>query len=213
MVMRPHGLVPAAGSPASSSASAARALVAALLACATGCLGRVETVDSLRSLPFHATSDELTELPTAPYDRAPPKAVSAAVSVATFTPYYAEPVGFFATDPAFNQVAAWAPIVIAPAPEVALRETFERGLAAGTGEPLTVRGVITHFEWQMLGVDGNAGRIATELVVTDGSGAVRFRGQKVTAVRVPYVDVLFRQHVREWLADPALLAALGGSTP
>lgn len=179
----------------------------------TGCLGRVETVDSLRTLPFHASEETLESLPSAPYDRAPPKAVPSAVSVAGFVPYHAEPVGFFKTDPAFNEVASWAPIVIAPSPEEALRETFSLGLTPGSGEALTLSGVITHFEWHMLGVRGNAGRLATELVVTDASGRVRFRGHKVTAIRVPYVDILFRHHVREWLADPALLSALGGSNP
>lgn len=179
----------------------------------TGCLGRVETIDPARTLSFHATEETLDALPTAPYDRAPPKAVQAAVSVATFVPYYAEPVGFFKTDPAFNEVTTWAPIAIRPSPEEALRESFARGLTPGTGEALTVRGVITHFEWHMLGVQGNAGRIATELVVTDERGAVRFRGRKITALHVPFVDVLFRHHVREWLADPGLSEALGGMTP
>lgn len=189
----------------------APALLATVLA--TGCLGRIETVEPLRTLPFHATEETLEELPTASYERAPPKAVAAAVSVATFVPYYAEPVGFFKTDPAFNEVASWAPIVIRPSPEEALRESFARGLTPGTGEALTLRGVITHFEWHMLGVDGNAGRIATEVVVSDARGQVRFRARKITAVRVPFVDILFRQHVREWLTDPALLSAIGGSTP
>lgn len=178
-----------------------------------GCLGRVETVDALRTLPFHASEETLEALPTAPYDRAPQRPVTAAVSVATFVPYHAEPVGFFKTDPAFNEVASWAPIVIAPRPEEALRESFSRGLTPGGGEALTLSGVITHLEWHMLGVRGNAGRIATELVVSDAAGRVRFRGHKVTAIRVPYVDILFRHHVREWLADPALLSVLGGSTP
>jgi hypothetical protein len=178
-----------------------------------GCLGRVETVEPLRTLPFHASEETLEDLPAAPYDRAPPIAVAAAVSVATFVPYYAEPVGFFKTDPAFNEVASWAPIVIRPGPEEALRESFARGLSVGTGEALSVRGVITHFEWHMLGVRGNAGRIATELVVSDARGAVVFRGRKITAIRVPFVDILFRHHVREWLADPALISALGGTTP
>lgn len=183
------------------------------LGASAGCFGRVETVDSLRTLPFHASEETLEALPTAPYHRAPPQAVSAAVTVATFVAYHAEPVGFFKTDPAFNEVASWAPIVIRPTPEEALRESFARGLTPGAGEALTVRGVITHLEWHMLGVRGNAGRIATELVVTDASGAVRFRGQRITAIRVPFIDILFRHHVREWLTDPQLLAVLGGSTP
>lgn len=191
---------------------APRVLIALVLL-ATGCLGRVETIDPARTLSFHATEETLEALPTAPYDRAPPRAVAAAVSVATFVPYYAEPVGFFKTDPAFNEVASWAPITLRPTPEEALRESFARGLTPGTGEALTVRGVITHFEWHMLGVHGNAGRIATELVVTDDRGVVRYRGMKVTAIRVPFVDILFRHHVREWLADPALVTALGGATP
>ncbi|MBL8787779.1 MAG: hypothetical protein JNJ59_22950 [Deltaproteobacteria bacterium] len=195
------------------SSGLAHASALSLILASTGCLGRVETIDPARTLSFHATQETLEELPTAPYDRAPPKAVQAAVSVATFVPYYAEPVGFFKTDPAFNEVASWAPIVIRPTPEEALRESFARGLTPGAGEALTVRGVVTHFEWHMLGVRGNAGRIATELVVTDASGAVRFRGARTTAIRVPFVDVLFRQHVREWLADPALVAVLGGTTP
>jgi hypothetical protein len=62
----------------------------------------------------------------------------------------------------------------------------------------------------MLGFAANAGRIATQLVVTDATGAVVYRGAHVTRAKVAFVDALFRAHVREWLADPALVAALNG---
>jgi hypothetical protein len=48
------------------------------------------------------------------------------------------------------------------------------------------------------------------VTISDASGGVVFSGRHTTAVRVPFVDALFRAHVGTWLADPAFVAALNG---
>ena len=45
---------------------------------------------------------------------------------------------------------------------------------------------------------------------TQPAGAIVYRGAHVTRARVPFVDALFRVHVRAWLEDPAFVAALNG---
>ncbi len=137
--------------------------------------------------------------------------VAADVAFAPFVGYYPSPIGFFIKDAAYNEADAWAPISLRPSPEDALTQWFARAVTPTPGgAPRRVHAVVTDFEWYMVGVGANAGRVATSLVVTDASGEVVYGGQHVTEARVPFADALLRAHVREWLTDAAFVAALGG---
>lgn len=182
----------------------------AVLAVGGGCVGRVEHAGSNRTLPFHAHEDVLAGYPRAAVTAPAPVAVGASLRFEPFVAYYPLPIGLAVKPAAFNTASSWAPIQIDPAPELALQRWLERTVVTGAGPARVVRAVVTDFQWYMLGFAANAGRIATEVVVTDDAGAIVYRGTHVTAARVPFVDALFRVHVRDWLADRAFVAALGG---
>jgi hypothetical protein len=180
-----------------------------------GCFGRIEVTDSALTLPFHASIETLESLPRASIAPAAAVVVPATVTFRDVVGYYAKPIGFFLQDASFSESRVWAQIEATPTPEQALHGWLSRSVSSSGGGPeLSVQVVITHLEWHMLDVRTNAGRVATTLSVTDPRGAVRFVGQRVTAGRVPFLDALLRTHVREWLADEALMTALGaGSHP
>ena len=180
---------------------------------ATGCFGRIESTSSVLTLPFHEHQDTMADYPAASAQVPTALNVSTTVTFAPFIPYYPLPVGFAAADPAFNEAGKWAPITIEPTPEEALRKWFERTVHGGAGPHRVIRAVVTDFQWYMVGFKLNAGRIATQLVVTDDQGAVLYSGTQMTRARVAFVDGLFRAHLRTWLADPKLVAALQGGTP
>jgi hypothetical protein len=182
----------------------------ATLVVVSACLGRVEQAGTNRTLPFHVHQDELAGYRTAAV--APPSAVTVASAVRfePFIAYYPLPIGLAVQPAAYNGTTRWAPIVIEPAPEHALQAWFERSLVGGSGAPRTVHAVVTDFQWYMLGVRANAGRIATQITVTDEHGAPLYQAVHVTEARVAFVDALFRAHVRDWLADAKLVAALNG---
>lgn len=188
----------------------ARGGLVALIALAAGCLGRVEVAGSNRTLPFHAHEDALAAYPRADVAAPTPIAATARLRFAPFVAYYPLPVGLAIKPAAFNSATSWAPIEIAPEPAEALRRWFATTVTSGDGDERVVEAVVTDFEWYMLGFSANAGRIATQVVVTDAAGAIVYRGAHVTRARVPFVDALFRVHVRAWLEDPAFVAALNG---
>ncbi|HVK85784.1 MAG TPA: hypothetical protein VM513_16810 [Kofleriaceae bacterium] len=184
-----------------------------ILAALTGCLGRVERAEAPRGLPFHTRQDSLEEFPRASVEAPAAVGVATQVQFEPFVDYYPLPVGVFRQDASLGGVSRWATITVAPSAGTTLQQWFARAVTSGSGSPRTVRGVVTQFEWHALGYTLSAGRIATEIVVTDGDGAVQYRATRVTRARVPFVDALFRTHVREWLGDPAFVAALQGGTP
>ena len=180
---------------------------------ASGCLGRIESTSSIRTLPFHEHQETMSEYPAVSSQPPPALSVSTTVTFEPFIAYYPLPVGFAATDPAYNEAGTWAPITIEPTPEEALRRWFERNVHGGVGPRRVVRAVVTDFQWYMIGFKLNAGRIVSQLVVTDDQGVVLYSGTQLTRARVAFVDGLFRAHLRAWLSDPKLVAVLQGGTP
>lgn len=190
-----------------------RALAVVLAIAPAACLGRVETAGSTRTLPFHVHQDRLARFPRlagAALAAPAPVTVGAQVELAPFVAYYPLPVGLAVRPPAYNEATKWAPIELSMPAEEALRQWFARGLHGGSGPRRTVRAVVTDFQWYMLGAAASGGRIATRVVVTDEAGAIVYTGDHVTEARVPFVDALFRAHLKAWLGDRALVAALDG---
>lgn len=185
-------------------------LATAVVVGSAACFGRIEGTSTTHTLPFHESEATLRD-----YSRAsvkPPESISvqAAVTFEKFIGYYPLPIGMFATDPAYNAATNWAPITIQPSPEEALRRWFERVIRGGAGPRRVVQAVVTDFQWYMLGYVVNGGRITTQLVVTDEKGLVVYSATHVTRARVPFVDALFRAHMRDWLEDEKFVASLRG---
>jgi hypothetical protein len=188
-----------------------RLFVTVMAGLSTGCLGEIETTESVRTLPYHLSLEELAALPPRPLTPPTARAVAGRVELGPIVGYYPLPIGLFVSDPAYNQASAWAPVTTSPTPEDALAGWLGRAIRPNeTGPTRRVTGVVTHIEWSMLGIDANAGRIVSTLVVADERGAVRFSASRETAARVPFLDALLRAHVNDWLADRAFVEALGG---
>lgn len=191
-----------------------RALVLVLAAAGSAaCLGRVERAQPITTLPYHAPASVFEELPDPTPVEKPSFTTPLQVRFSPLVAYYPLPTGLAVGDSALASAYQFDPVVVAPAPELAIRSAFESAIKAGAGEGRVVQGVVTDFQWYMLGFRKNAGRVATTMTIQDPSGKVVFSGQRVTTLRGIEVDDLLHAHVRDWLSDTAFASALKGGAP
>lgn len=159
-----------------------------------------------KTLPFHAELDDLVGSQAASVATRTPLTAGGPITIAPFVPYYARPTGFVVFD---SSPTTWSELD-AGAPEVALAETWRRALVAGSGAGVTVRGVVTDFEWYQVG-GVMAGRIVSLLVVVGADGTVVFEREHATQRRAQSPAALINEHVHEWTRDAGFRRAIGAA--